>query len=132
MTAVTLTCRRLAGGIHRRRDEIEAWLSIGATQRQVLRDITRYAIVEAAVPGLDTTRTVGLVTLPGAVAGALRPPGLAARTAHISSLPSLPAANDVRTYSALGKRYMTTTTQCAITVVKHGNALFDLARWRRA
>ncbi len=64
MTAVTLTCRRLAGGIHRRRDEIEAWLSIGATQRQALRDITRYAIVEAAVPGLDTTRTVGLVTCP--------------------------------------------------------------------
>jgi putative ABC transport system permease protein len=84
MTAVTLTCRRLAGGIHRRRDEIEAWLSIGATQRQALRDITRYAIVEAAVPGLDTTRTVGLVTLPGAVAGALRRPGLArADRAHI-------------------------------------------------
>jgi putative ABC transport system permease protein len=65
MTAATLTERHVAGGIHRRRDEIEAWLSIGATQRQALRDITRYAIVEAAVPGLDTTRTVGLVTLPG-------------------------------------------------------------------
>jgi hypothetical protein len=29
MTAATLTERHVAGGIHRRRDEIEAWLSIG-------------------------------------------------------------------------------------------------------
>jgi putative ABC transport system permease protein len=71
MTAATLTGRRLADGIHRRRDEIEAWLSIGATPRQALRDIARYSIVEAIVPVLDTTRTVGLVTLPGAFAGAL-------------------------------------------------------------
>jgi putative ABC transport system permease protein len=71
MTAATLTGRRLADGIHRRRDEIEAWLSIGATPRQALRDVARYSIVEAIVPILDTTRTVGLVTLPGAFAGAL-------------------------------------------------------------
>ena len=71
MTAATLTGRRLADGIHRRRDEIEAWLSIGATPRQALRDIARYSIIEALVPLLDTTRTVGLVTLPGAFAGAI-------------------------------------------------------------
>src|SRR5262249_3212370 len=46
MTAATLTGRHLADGMHRRRDEIEAWLSIGATPRQALRDIARYAIVE--------------------------------------------------------------------------------------
>jgi putative ABC transport system permease protein len=71
MTAATLTGRRLADGIYRRRDEIEAWLSIGATPRQAIRDVARYSIVEAIVPVLDTTRTVGLVTLPGAFAGAL-------------------------------------------------------------
>jgi putative ABC transport system permease protein len=71
MTAATLTGRHLSDGMHRRRDEIEAWLSIGATPRQALRDIARCAIVEALVPVLDTTRTVGLVTLPGAFAGAL-------------------------------------------------------------
>jgi putative ABC transport system permease protein len=71
MVAATLTGRRLIDGIHRRREEIEAWLSIGATPRQALRDIARYATVEAIVPVLDTTRTVGLVTLPGAFAGAL-------------------------------------------------------------
>jgi UDP-glucose/iron transport system permease protein len=71
MTAATLTGRRLTDGIQRRRDEIEAWLSIGATPRQALRDIARYSVVEAIVPVLDTTRTVGLVTLPGAFVGAL-------------------------------------------------------------
>ena len=71
MTASTLTGRRLGEGLHRRRDEIEAWLSIGATPRQAVRDIARDAVYEALVPALDQTRTVGLVTLPGAFIGAL-------------------------------------------------------------
>ena len=71
MTAATLTGRRLADGLNRRRDEIEAWLSIGATPRQAVRDVARDAVFEALVPGLDQTRTVGLVTLPGAFVGAL-------------------------------------------------------------
>ncbi|WP_375502093.1 ABC transporter permease [uncultured Jatrophihabitans sp.] len=71
MTAATLTGRRLADGLHRRRDEIEAWLSLGATPRQAVRDVARSAVVEALVPALDQTRTVGLVTLPGAFVGAL-------------------------------------------------------------
>jgi putative ABC transport system permease protein len=71
MTAATLTGRRLADGMHRRRDEIEAWLSIGATPRQAIRAIAREAVFEALVPALDQTRTVGLVTLPGAFVGAL-------------------------------------------------------------
>ena len=71
MTAATLTGRRMADGLHRRRDEVEAWLSIGATPRQAVRDIARSSVFEALVPGLDQTRTVGLVTLPGAFVGAL-------------------------------------------------------------
>jgi putative ABC transport system permease protein len=71
MTAATLTGRRLSDGLHRRRDEVEAWLSIGATPRQAVRDIARDSVFEALVPALDQTRTVGLVTLPGAFIGAL-------------------------------------------------------------
>ena len=71
MTAATLTGRRLADGLHRRRDEIEAWLSLGATPRQAVQDVARSAVFEALVPALDQTRTVGLVTLPGAFVGAL-------------------------------------------------------------
>jgi putative ABC transport system permease protein len=71
MTAATLTGRRLADGLHRRREEVEAWLAIGAAPRRAVRDIARDAAFEALVPALDQTRTVGLVTLPGAFVGAL-------------------------------------------------------------
>jgi putative ABC transport system permease protein len=71
MTAATLTGRRLDDGLRRRRDEVEAWLSLGATPRLAVQAIARDAIFEALVPALDQTRTVGLVTLPGAFVGAL-------------------------------------------------------------
>jgi len=71
MTAATLTGRRLVEGLRRRREEVEAWLSLGATPRQAVVAIARDAAAEALVPALDQTRTVGLVTLPGAFVGAL-------------------------------------------------------------
>ncbi|MHA3700907.1 ABC transporter permease [Jatrophihabitans sp. YIM 134969] len=71
MTAATLAGRHLREGLLRRRDEVEAWLAIGATPREAVRDVARAAAAEALVPGLDQTRTVGLVTLPGAFVGAL-------------------------------------------------------------
>lgn len=71
MTAATLTGRRLTDGLRRRRDEVEAWLALGATPRQAVRAIARDSVFEALVPALDQTRTVGLVTLPGAFVGAL-------------------------------------------------------------
>ena len=71
MTAATLTGRRLLDGLRRRREEVEAWLSLGATHRQAVMAIARDAASEALVPALDQTRTVGLVTLPGAFVGAL-------------------------------------------------------------
>ena len=71
MTAATLTGRRLNTALRERRDEVEAWLSLGATMRVAVRPLARMAIYEALVPALDQTRTVGLVTLPGAFVGAL-------------------------------------------------------------
>jgi putative ABC transport system permease protein len=71
MTAATLTGRRLLDGLRRRREEVEGWLALGATPRQAVVPIARDAASEALVPALDQTRTVGLVTLPGAFVGAL-------------------------------------------------------------
>jgi putative ABC transport system permease protein len=71
MTAATLTGRRLTDGLRRRREEVEAWLALGATPRRAVQDIARDAAAEALLPALDQTRTVGLVTLPGAFVGAL-------------------------------------------------------------
>ena len=82
MTAATLTGRRLADGLRSRREEIEAWLSLGATMREAVRPIARDAAAEALVPALDQTRTVGLVTLPGAFVGALLGGASAAQAAR--------------------------------------------------
>jgi putative ABC transport system permease protein len=71
MTGATLAGRHLRAGIIARRDEVEGWLALGATSRQAVRDIARSAAGEALIPGLDQTRTTGLVTLPGAFIGAL-------------------------------------------------------------
>lgn len=71
MTATTLAGRHLQAGLEGRRDEVEAWLSLGATMRQAVAAIARGAAAEALVPALDQTRTTGLVTLPGAFIGAL-------------------------------------------------------------
>ena len=71
MTAATLTGRRLLAGLRSRRDEVEGWLALGATPRQAALPIAREAASEALVPAIDQTRTVGLVTLPGAFVGAL-------------------------------------------------------------
>ncbi|MGN6089939.1 MAG: ABC transporter permease [Actinomycetales bacterium] len=71
MTAGTLAGRHLLAGIVARREEVEGWLALGATSREALQDVVRLAAAEALVPGLDQTRTTGLVTLPGAFVGAL-------------------------------------------------------------
>jgi len=71
MTSATLAGRHLLTGLHARRDEVEAWLSLGATPRRAVLDVAREAVRESLVPTLDQTRTTGLVTLPGAFIGAL-------------------------------------------------------------
>lgn len=71
MTAATLSGRNFLRAATQRRDEVEAWLSLGATPAQAHADIGRSSAREALLPGLDQTRSTGLVTLPGAFVGAL-------------------------------------------------------------
>lgn len=71
MTAATLAGRHLLSGLRTRRDEVEGWLALGAPPRRAVVDVARRAVAEALVPGTDTARATGLVTLPGAFVGAL-------------------------------------------------------------
>lgn len=71
MTATTLAGRRIADALTKRRGEVEAALSIGLSDRQARLLVARDDAGLALVPGLDQTRTVGLVTLPGAFVGML-------------------------------------------------------------
>ncbi|WP_235547465.1 MULTISPECIES: ABC transporter permease [unclassified Nocardioides] len=71
MSAATLSGRNFLRGSAARSDEIEAWLSLGATPARAHEEIGREAVRESLLPTLDQTKSTGLVTLPGAFVGAL-------------------------------------------------------------
>ncbi len=71
MNATSLAGRRLLDELQQRRGEVEAALSVGLLPRDAILEITRFRAATALVPALDQTRTVGLVSLPGAFVGVL-------------------------------------------------------------
>ncbi|WP_323742761.1 ABC transporter permease [Nocardioides islandensis] len=71
MSAATLAGRNFLRAAGHRRDEVEAWLSLGATPSRANLEIGQEAVRESLLPNLDQTRSTGLVTLPGAFVGAL-------------------------------------------------------------
>lgn len=71
LTATVLAGRRALEELTARRGEVEAALALGLLERDARLEIARPAASDALIPGLDQTRTVGLVTLPGAYVGML-------------------------------------------------------------
>lgn len=71
MTGHTLLGRRLFPALRENIGTYEAALAIGLVRRDAIDGITRRLVQESLVPALDQTRTVGLVTLPGAYIGVL-------------------------------------------------------------
>jgi uncharacterized protein (TIGR00245 family) len=71
MTAASLAGRRMREELRARHGEVEAALSLGLPTREAVLLIARHSSATALVPPLDQTRTVGLVTLPGAFVGVL-------------------------------------------------------------
>jgi len=71
MTATGLAGRRALDDLRDRHDEYEARLSLGFPNTVARRDVCRAPAAQALFPALDQTRTVGLVTLPGAFVGVL-------------------------------------------------------------
>jgi putative ABC transport system permease protein len=71
MTATSLAGRRLFDELRQRRGEVEAALALGLPRRDAVLEIARPTAAIALVPAIDQTRTVGLVTLPGAYVGVL-------------------------------------------------------------
>jgi len=71
MTATSLAGRRARDELRTRHGEYEAGLALGLMRRDAALEVCRPAAASALVPALDQTRTVGLVTLPGAFVGVL-------------------------------------------------------------
>jgi putative ABC transport system permease protein len=71
MTATSLAGRRALDELVARRGEYEAALALGLLERDAAMLVARPPAAQALTPALDQTRTVGLVTLPGAFVGVL-------------------------------------------------------------
>ncbi len=71
MTATSLAGRRAFDALREERGAYEAALSLGLPRADAISLVIARRLPEALVPGLDQTRTVGLVTLPGAFIGVL-------------------------------------------------------------
>ncbi|MFJ3902897.1 ABC transporter permease [Streptomyces sp. NPDC090025] len=71
LTATVLGGRRALDELAARRGEVEAGLALGLPEREARLEIARKPASDALLPGMDQTRTVGLVTLPGAFVGML-------------------------------------------------------------
>ncbi|MQA81126.1 MAG: ABC transporter permease [Streptosporangiales bacterium] len=71
MTATAQAARRALDELRDRHGEYEAGLSIGMMPRDAGLEVCRPSASQALIPALDQTRTVGLVTLPGAFVGML-------------------------------------------------------------
>lgn len=71
LTVTVLAGRRALDELAQRHGEVEAAMALGFLDRDARMEIARPAASDALLPGLDQTRTVGLVTLPGAFVGML-------------------------------------------------------------
>jgi putative ABC transport system permease protein len=71
MAATVLAGRRGLDDLQARHGEVEAALALGLPRREAGLMVSRPAASEALLPGIDQTRTVGLVALPGTFVGSL-------------------------------------------------------------
>lgn len=78
MAAAVLAGRRAFDELRARTGTYEAALAVGLDTAAATRVVTGPTAREALLPGIDQTRTVGLVTLPGAFVGVLLGGGTAA------------------------------------------------------
>ena len=69
MNVASVTAVRLLEDTRDRRAEIEARLALGAAPRQCTAEIVRRSVRLAMVPVIDSTKTMGIVFLPGAMTG---------------------------------------------------------------
>ncbi len=69
MNVASVTAVRLLEDARARRPQIEAALALGASSRQSVQDLVRGSVRLAMVPVIDSTKTMGIVFLPGAMTG---------------------------------------------------------------
>jgi putative ABC transport system permease protein len=104
MTAATLSGRRAFQELAAQTGTYEAGLALGLPAAEAIQLVVQPTSREALTPGIDQTRTVGLVTLPGAFVGVLLGGGTAveAGAAQVLVLVGLLAAQSITAAVLLG------------------------------
>lgn len=69
MNAIAISLERLFGDLHKQREIIELYLSLGADYREASDDIFRKAISAGMIPSINSMMGVGIVFLPGMMTG---------------------------------------------------------------
>jgi putative ABC transport system permease protein len=69
MVAASLLLNRLQGEVKSRKQEVLVVLSLGGTPKQAILPILKEAIRASMIPTVDSTKTTGLVQLPGMMTG---------------------------------------------------------------
>lgn len=69
MTSTVLVARRVLEELRDKRDEVEARLALGLASADAAKPYVRAALRTALIPQIETTKSVGLVFLPGAMTG---------------------------------------------------------------
>jgi putative ABC transport system permease protein len=69
MTATVVVARRIVAEANDHRDLIEARLALGLSSQDAFAPHLRAALRTGLIPQIETTKTVGLIALPGAMTG---------------------------------------------------------------
>lgn len=69
MRSTVLAASRVVEELRDKRDEVEARLALGHSADQAARPYIRAALRSALLPQIESTKTVGLIALPGAMTG---------------------------------------------------------------
>lgn len=71
MNICSLSLNRIIGELKNNRDKIEAALALGATSDQAIDPYVRVSIRAAMIPSIDSLKVLGIIFIPGAMAGLL-------------------------------------------------------------
>ena len=71
MNICSLSLNRIIGEIKNNRDKIEAALALGATSDQAIDPYIQTSVRAALIPSIDSLKTLGIIFIPGAMAGLL-------------------------------------------------------------
>ncbi|KKB44561.1 ABC transporter permease [Bacillus thermotolerans] len=69
MVIANLFLNRLKAEVQTRKEEVQVVLALGGTSRQAMQPILKGAIRASMIPTIDSTKTMGLVQLPGMMTG---------------------------------------------------------------